>query len=134
MKKMFAFTLLIVVFMSSAAFAQVTAIEIRGAGNDKFTGTVTGYEYTYGVSDVIVRIFANENGSSRKIQTTITFQSTENYTPNVIILHDALENPNKNFMVELNSPNNTVFNNTKIMSVVVVSKLRPAGTITIKPQ
>ncbi|HEY9162253.1 MAG TPA: hypothetical protein VIS94_14340 [Desulfomonilia bacterium] len=134
MKKMLAFVLLIVVFMSTAAYAQVTAIEIRGAGNDKFTGAVTGYEYSYGVSDVIVRIFANETGSSRKIQATITFQSTENYTPNVDILHNALENPNKNFMVELNSPNNTVFNNTKIMSVVVVGKLRPAGTITIKPQ
>jgi hypothetical protein len=133
MKNMFIVGLLTAALMCSAAFAQVTAIEIKSAGTDKFTGTVTGYEYVYAVSEMDVRVFANENGTNRKIQASINFQSNDNYTPDLTVIHNAFENPNKNFMIELSSPNNTNYNNSKILTVVAINKLRPIGSLTIKP-
>ena len=115
------------------AAAKVTELRIELKDGQSFTGTVTGYQYGYQNNGVIVRIFAYEAKSSRKLTAVITFQAGNDYQPDPQILMNALSlTPGTDFSVRVYNAEGSV-QAKGVFGIAVIANFRPVGAIEITP-
>lgn len=120
-----------VFLMSAASWAKVTELKIEHKTGGSYTGTVTGYQYSYQINAVVVRIFAAENNTRRKMTAILTFQAGNNHDPNPQILMNALSNtPDSNFEVRVFNADGHAMG-TAIAGMAVIGDNRPSGGIEI---
>lgn len=132
MKKTIIVCALILALCAPAA-AKVTDLLIEHKDGQSFAGKVTGYQYAYQNNAVIVRIFATETKTSKKMTALITFQAGNDHQPDPQILMNALSlTPNEDFSVRLVNAEGNV-QAKGIFGIAVVANFRPVGTVEITP-
>jgi hypothetical protein len=123
----------LILTLCAPAAAKVTDLLIELKDGQSFTGQVTGYQYSYQNNAVIVRIFATEAKTAKKMTALITFQAGNDHQPDPQILMNALSlTPGTNFSVRVFNADGSV-QAKGIFGIAIVGNLRPIGGVEITP-
>lgn len=130
MKKTIIVCALILALCAPAA-AKVTDLLIEHKDGQSFAGKVTGYQYSYQNNAVIVRIFATETKTSKKMTALITFQAGNDHQPDPQILMNALSlTSGTDFSVRVFNAEGSV-QAKGIFGIAVIANFRPIGGVEI---
>lgn len=132
MKKTVVICALILALCAPAA-AKVTDLQIDHKDGQSFVGKVTGYQYSYQNNGLIVRIFATETKTGRKMTALITFQAGNEYQPDPQILMNALSmTPGTDFSVRVYNADGSV-QAKGVFGIAVIANFRSIGGVEITP-
>lgn len=123
----------LILALCAPAAAKVTELRIEFKDGQSFTGQVTGYQYAYQNNAVIVRLFANEATTAKKMTAVITFQAGNDHQPDPQIMMNALSlTPGTNFSVRVVNAEGSV-HAKGITGIAIIANFRPIGTVEITP-
>ena len=123
----------LILALCAPAAAKVTDLLIEHKDGQSFAGKVTGYQYYYQNNGLIVRIFATETKTAKKMTALITFQAGNDHQPDPQSMMNARSlTPGTNSSGRVGNAEGSV-HAKGITGIAIIANFRPIGTVEITP-